>query len=150
MPGHTIRIHRVFKAPPERLYRAFLDPDAMARWSPPYGFLGKVHSIDARVGGGYRMSFTNFGTGSTHTFGGTYTELVPNERIRYTDRFDDPNMPGEMDITVALRKVMCGTEVTITQAGIPEMIPPEMCHLGWQESMAQLANLVEPQIPDGM
>jgi uncharacterized protein YndB with AHSA1/START domain len=150
MPGHTITIHRVFKAPPERVYRAFLDPDAMARWSPPYGFLGKVHSIDARVGGGYRMSFTNFGTGSTHTFGGTYTELVPNERIRYTDRFDDPAMPGEMDITVALRKVMCGTEVTITQAGIPEMIPPEMCHLGWQESMAQLANLVEPQIPDGM
>lgn len=150
MPGHTITIHRVFKAPPERVYRAFLDPDAMARWSPPYGFVGKVHSSDARVGGGYRMSFTNFGTGSTHTFGGTYKELVPNERIRYTDRFDDPNMPGEMDIVVTLKKVMCGTEVTITQAGIPEMIPPEMCHLGWQESMAQLANLVEPEIPDGM
>jgi uncharacterized protein YndB with AHSA1/START domain len=122
----------------------------MARWSPPYGFVGKVHSMDARVGGGYRMSFTNFGTGTAHTFGGTYAELVPNERLRYTDRFDDPNMPGEMEITVSLRKVMCGTEVTITQAGIPEMIPPEMCHLGWQESMAQLANLVEPQIPDGM
>lgn len=150
MPGHTITIHRVFKAPPERVYRAFLDPDAMARWSPPYGFVGKVHSSDARVGGGYRMSFTNFGTGSTHTFGGTYKELVPNERIRYTDRFDDPNMRGEMDIVVTLKKVMCGTEVTITQAGIPEMIPPEMCHLGWQESMAQLANLVEPEIPDGM
>lgn len=150
MPGHTITIHRVFKAPPERVYRAFLDPDAMARWSPPYGFLGKVHSTDPRVGGGYRMSFTNFGTGTTHSFGGTYTELVPHERIRYTDRFDDPAMPGEMDILVTLRAVSCGTEVTITQAGIPEMIPPEMCHLGWQESMAQLANLVEPEIPDGM
>jgi uncharacterized protein YndB with AHSA1/START domain len=149
MPN-TITIHRVFKAPPERVYRAFLDPDAMARWSPPYGFVGKVHSMDARVGGGYRMSFTNFGTGTAHTFGGTYAELVPNERLRYTDRFDDPNMPGEMEITVSLRKVMCGTEVTITQAGIPEMIPPEMCHLGWQESMAQLANLVDPEIPDGM
>jgi uncharacterized protein YndB with AHSA1/START domain len=149
MPN-TITIHRVFKAPPERVYRAFLDPDALARWSPPYGFVGKVHSMDARVGGGYRMSFTNFGTGTAHTFGGTYAELVPNERLRYTDRFDDPNMPGEMEITVSLRKVMCGTEVTITQAGIPEMIPPEMCHLGWQESMAQLANLVDPEIPDGM
>jgi uncharacterized protein YndB with AHSA1/START domain len=149
MPGHTIRLHRVFKAPPERVYRAFLDPDAMARWSPPYGFIGKVHESDPRVGGGYRMSFTNFGTGATHTFGGTYTELVPNERIRYTDRFDDPNLPGEMDITVTLRQVMCGTEVVIVQAGVPEVIPPEMCHLGWQESLAQLAHLVEPEIPDG-
>lgn len=147
---HTITLHRVFKAPPERVYRAFLDPDAMARWSPPYGFLGKVHEIDARVGGGYRMSFTNFGTGTTHTFGGTYHELVPNERIRYTDRFDDPNMPGEMEIEVTLRKTALGTDVTITQAGIPEMIPPEMCRLGWQESLQQLAHLVEPEIPDGV
>lgn len=149
MAGHTIRLHRVLKAPPERVYRAFLDPDAMARWLPPYGFVGKVHEIDARVGGGYRMSFTNFGTGAAHTFGGTYTELTPNERIAYTDRFDDPNLPGEMSITVELRAVMGGTDVTITQAGVPEVIPPEMCHLGWQESLAQLAHLVEPEIPDG-
>lgn len=146
---HTITIHRVFKAPPERVYRAFLDPDALARWSPPHGFLGKVHSMDARVGGGYRMSFTNFGTGATHSFGGTYTELVPNERLRYTDRFDDPNV-GEMEIEVTLRKVASGTDLTITHSRIPDMIPPDMCLLGWQESMQQLANLVEPDISDGM
>lgn len=150
MAGNTITVHRVFKAPPERVYRAFLDPDAMARWSPPYGFLGKVHEIDARVGGGYRMSFTNFGTGTAHSFRGTYTELVPNERICYTDRFDDANLPSEMDITVTLHATTLGTEVTITQAGIPEVIPPDMCHLGWQESLQQLAHLVEPEIPDGM
>ncbi len=146
---HTITIHRVFKAPPERVYRAFLDPDALARWSPPHGFLGKVHSMDARVGGGYRMSFTNFGAGTSHTFGGTYTELVPNERLCYTDRFDDPNV-GEMEIEVTLRKVASGTDLTITHSRIPDMIPPDMCLLGWQESMQQLANLVEPDISDGM
>ena len=148
MPGHTIRLHRVMKAPPERLYRAFLDPDALARWCPPHGFIGKVHEMDARVGGGYRMSFTNFGTGSSHSFGGKYLELVPNERIRYTDAFDDPNLPGEMGVTVTLRSVMCGTELTLEQTGVPEAIPPEMCYLGWQESLGQLANLVEPEIPD--
>jgi uncharacterized protein YndB with AHSA1/START domain len=149
MPSNTIRLHRILKAPPERIFRAFVDPDAMARWLAPYGFIGKVHEIDAKVGGGYRMSFTNFGTGTSHSFGGRYTEMVPNERIRYTDRFDDPNLPGEMDITVTLRPVMVGTELHIEQAGIPEVIPAEMCYLGWQESLAQLANLVEPQIPDG-
>jgi len=149
MPGHTINLHRVLKAPPERVYRAFLDPDAMARWSPPHGFLGKVHDIDARVGGAYRMSFTNFSTGSTHTFGGTFLELVPHERIRYNDRFDDPNLPGEMTVTVTLRPVIGGTDLRIEQTGVPEVIPAEMCYLGWQESLGQLANLVEPEIPDG-
>ncbi|CAE7200838.1 yhcX [Symbiodinium necroappetens] len=149
MPGHTIRLHRVFKAPPERVYRAFLEPEALVRWMAPYGFTAAVHSIDARVGGGYKMSFTNFGTGSTHSFGGTYTELVPNELIRYTDAFDDPNLPGEMAMTVSFKKVMCGTELTIEQAGVPEAIPAEMCYLGWQESLEQLARLVEPEIPDG-
>lgn len=149
MAGNTIRLHRVLKAPAERVYRAFLDPDALARWSPPHGFLGKVHEMNAKVGGSYRMSFTNFGTGATHSFGGTYLELVPNQKLRYIDRFDDPNLPGEMTITVSLRPVLCGTELTIEQAGIPEAIPPEMCYLGWQESLAQLANIVEPEIPDG-
>lgn len=149
MAGNTIRLHRVLKAPPERVYRAFLEPDAKARWLPPYGFIGKVHESDPRVGGGYRMSFTNFGTGMTHSFGGRYTELVPHERIGYTDRFDDPNLPGEMAVTVTLRAVLGGTELRIEQAGVPEAIPAEMCYLGWQESLAQLANLVEPQIPDG-
>lgn len=149
MPPSTVRFHRVLKAPPERVYRAFLDPDAKARWLPPYGFVGKVHEIDARVGGSYRMSFTNFTTGTSHSFGGTYVELVPNQRIRYTDRFDDPNLPGEMSVTVTLRQVSCGTELNIEQSGIPEAIPPEMCYLGWQESLAQLAHLVEPEIPDG-
>lgn len=146
---NTIRLHRVLRAAPERVYRAFLDPDAMARWLPPHGFTGKVHEIDARVGGGYRMSFTNFGTGTSHAFGGSYVELVPGERIRYTDRFEDPNLPGEMEVTVALRPVSCGTELEIVQTGIPGVIPPEMCYVGWQESLAMLANLVEPEIPDG-
>lgn len=148
--GNTVRLHRILRAPPERVYKAFLDPDAMARWMPPYGFVGKVHEMNAVVGGHYRMSFTNFGTGTSHSFGGTYVELVPNQRIRNTDRFDDPNLPGEMAITVTLRAVMGGTELTIEQSGLPEVIPPEMCYMGWQESLVQLANLVEPNIPDGM
>ena len=146
---NTVRLHRVLKTPPERVYRAFLEPEAMAKWLPPHGFVGKVHEIDARVGGGYRMSFTNFGTGATHSFGGKYVELVPNERLRYTDRFDDPNLPGEMQVTIDLRKVLCGTELSIVQEGVPAVIPVEMCYLGWQESLEQLANLVEPEIPDG-
>jgi uncharacterized protein YndB with AHSA1/START domain len=145
----TVRLHRVLRAPAERVYRAFLDPDAMAKWLPPYGFTGKVHSIDARVGGGYRMSFTNFSTGKSHSFGGTYIELTPHERLRYTDRFDDPNLPGEMNVTVTLRKVIGGTELNVVQEGIPAVIPAEMCYLGWQESLSQLAHLVEPEIPDG-
>ena len=146
---HTIRLHRVLRAPAERVYRAFLDADAKAKWLPPHGFTGKVHSIDARVGGGYRMSFTNFGTGSSHTFGGTYTELTPHTRIRYTDKFDDPNLPGEMHVTITLRAVSCGTDIDIVQEGVPAVIPAESCYLGWQESLSQLAQLVEPQIPDG-
>jgi uncharacterized protein YndB with AHSA1/START domain len=148
MPGNTIRLHRVLKAPPDRVYRACTEPDAMARWLPPHGFIGKVHEIDVKVGGGYRMSFTNFGTGTTHSFGGTYAELVPNQRIRYTDRFDDPNLPGEMSVTYTFRPVICGTDLTVEQTGVPEAIPPEMCYLGWQESLNQLAHLVEPEIPD--
>ena len=147
--GNTVRLHRVFRAPSERLYRAFLDPDAMAKWVPPHGFTGRVHSMDARVGGGYRMSFTNFGTGKSHSFGGTYTELTPYERIRYTDRFDDPNLPGEMRVTISLRRVSCGTELEIVQDGIPPAIPLELCYLGWQESLRLLAHLVEAEIPDG-
>ncbi|MGP1347421.1 MAG: SRPBCC family protein [Phycisphaerales bacterium] len=149
MPGNTIHLHRILKAPPARVFKALLDPDAMARWSPPYGFLGKVHHIDPKVGGTCRMSFINFGTGSAHSFTGTYTEITPNQRLRYTERFDDPNMTAEMAVTINLRQVLCGTEITIEQAGLPEAIPPEMCHLGWQESLTQLANLVEPEIPDG-
>ncbi len=145
----TIRLHRVLKAPPERVYRAFLDPDAMVKWSPPNGFTGKVHEMDARVGGSYRMSFTNFATGSSHSFGGTYLELVPNEKIRHTDAFDDANLPGAMQVTVELRQVSCGTELTISQEGVPDVIPPEDCYLGWQESLALLAGLVEAEIPDG-
>ena len=145
----TVRLHRVLPAPPERVYRAFLDPAAMARWLPPHGFTATVHELDARVGGRHRMSFTNFGTGSSHSFGGTYTELTPHERICYTDTFDDPNMPGEMLVTVTLRKVSCGTELEIEQSGIPAMIPVEMCYLGWQESLGMLARVVEPNIPDG-
>ena len=148
-PTNTVRLHRVLRAPAERVYRAFLDPDAMTRWLPPHGFLGKVHEMDARVGGGYRMSFTNFGTGTSHSFRGTYVELTPHERIRYTDRFDDPNLPGEMQVTVRLRKVVCGTELDIVQEGVPSAIPLELCYLGWQESLGQLAHLVEPEIPDG-
>ena len=148
MATNTVKLHRVLLATPERIYRAFLDPDAMAKWLPPNGFTGKVHHMDARVGGSYKMSFTNFTSGKGHSFGGTYLDLVPHERIRYTDKFDDPNLPGEMETTVLLRPVACGTEVNITQDGIPEVIPVEMCYLGWQESLAQLALLVEPVIPD--
>jgi uncharacterized protein YndB with AHSA1/START domain len=145
----TVRLHRVLKAPPERVYKAFLNPEAMAKWLPPHGFTGKVHSLDARVGGSYKMSFTNFGTGKSHSFGGTYVELTPHERIRYTDKFDDPNMPGEMNVTITLKQVACGTELNIVQEGIPAAIPVEFCYLGWQESLALLAHVVEPQIPDG-
>ena len=147
-PG-TVRLHRVLRAPPERVYRAFLDPDAMVKWLPPHGFTGKVHAMDARVGGGHRMSFTNFSTGSSHSFGGTYVDLVPGKRLVYTDSFDDPNLPGEMQVTVSLKPVACGTELHIVQEGIPEAIPVEFCYLGWQESLALLAQLVEPEIPDG-
>jgi len=148
VPTHTIRLHRVLRATPEKIYRAFLDADAMAKWLPPHGFTAKVHHLDAKVGGTYRMSFTNFTTGHGHSFGGTYLELVPHERIRHTDTFDDPNLPGEMVTTVSLRKVSCGTEVNIVQEGLPEVIPPEACYLGWQESLGFLAQLVEPEIPD--
>jgi len=148
MPTGTIRLYKVFRATPERLYRAFLDGDAMAKWLPPYGFTCKVHHMEARVGGTYRMSFTNFSTGHSHFFGGEYRELVPDEKICYTDRFEDPNLPGEMKTTVTLTKVSCGTAVEIVQEGVPEVIPPEMCYLGWQESIAQLSHLVDPEIPD--
>ena len=147
MPTGTIRLHRVFRADPERVYRAFLDADAVAKWLPPYGFTCKVHHLDARVGGTYRMSFTNFTTGESHSFGGEYRQLVPFETIRYTDRFDDPNLPGGMVTTVTCTRVSCGTELDVSQEGLPEAIPLEMCHLGWQESLAQLARLVEPEIP---
>jgi uncharacterized protein YndB with AHSA1/START domain len=143
----TIRLHRVLAAKPEKVYRAFLDADAMARWLPPYGFTGKVHHIDPKVGGAHRMSFTNFTTGNSHSFGGEYLELVPHERLVYTDRFDDPNLPGEMRVTVTLKAVSVGTEINIEQAGIPAPIPLEACYLGWQQSLAQLAQLVEPDIP---
>lgn len=143
----TVRLHRVLTAPPDRIYRAFLDADAMAKWLPPHGFTGHVHSMDARVGGGYRMSFTNFSSGNSHSFGGTFVELVPNERIRHTDKFDDPNLPGEMQTTITLRKVSVGTEIEIVQEGIPAAIPPEACYLGWQESLTLLAQLVQPEIP---
>ena len=146
---NTVRLHRVFRSTSERVYRAFLDPDAMAKWIPPHGFTGKVHNMDASVGGGYQMSFTNFGTGMSHSFGGKYIELKPFERIRYTDQFDDPNMPGEMQVTISLRSVACGTELTIVQEGVPSVIPVEFCYLGWQESLSLLAHLVEPEIPDG-
>jgi uncharacterized protein YndB with AHSA1/START domain len=147
MPAGTVRLHRVLRAPPERIYRAFLDADAMVKWLPPHGFTGKVHQLDVRVGGSYRMSFTNFGTGQSHAFGGKYLELAPNERIVHTDSFDDPNLPGEMRTTVSLKKVSCGTEVSIVQEGIPEVIPVEACYLGWQESLVLLAKLVEAEIP---
>ncbi|HKZ17498.1 MAG TPA: SRPBCC family protein [Geobacteraceae bacterium] len=148
MSTSTIRLHRVLRAPPERIYRAFLEPNAMTKWLPPNGFTGKVHHLEAKVGGTYKMSFTNFTTGKSHSFGGTYLELVPGERIRNTDRFDDPNLPGEMQMTISLKKVSCGTELDITQEGIPEAIPPEACYLGWQESLELLAKLVEVEIPD--
>ncbi len=144
--ANTVRLHRVLRTTPERLYRAFLDPDAMAKWLPPNGFTGKVHQLDARVGGSYRMSFTNFTTGQSHAFGGEYLELLPNERLRYTDQFDDPNLPGEMQTTVSLRPVLGGTELSVVQEGIPEAIPAEMCYLGWQESLILLAKLVEAEI----
>ena len=144
---HTVRFQRVLRAPADRIYRAFIDPDAMAKWLPPHGFTGKVHAMDARVGGGYRMSFTNLGNGQSHSFGGTFVELVPGERIRHTDRFDDPNLPGEMVTTITFKTVLVGTEVNIEQAGIPEVIPPEACCLGWQESLQLLALLVEAEIP---
>jgi uncharacterized protein YndB with AHSA1/START domain len=148
MSASTVKLHRVLRAPPERVYRAFLDADAMAKWLPPHGFTCKVHQLDARVGGSYRMSFTNFSTGQSHSFGGKYLELVPNERIRNTDTFDDPNLPGEMQTTVSLRPVSCGTELDIVQEGIPEAIPREGCYLGWQESLTLLAQLVEAEIPE--
>jgi len=148
MPTNTIRLHRVIRADPDRIYRAFLDPEAMVKWLPPNGFTGRVHHLDARVGGGHKMSFTNFTTGKSHTFGGTYVELTPNERIRYTDTFDDPNLPGAMEVTVTLKKVLGGTDVNIVQDGVPDVIPAEMCYLGWQESLVLLAKLVEAEIRD--
>jgi len=147
MSTGTVKLHRILKAKPEKVYRAFLDADALAKWIAPYGFTCKVHHFDPQVGGSFKMSFTNFSTGSGHSFGGEYLELVPDKLIRYTDKFDDPNLAGELLVTVTLQPVMCGTEITIVQEGIPEMIPVEMCYLGWQESLAQLANLVEPDIP---
>ena len=148
MSTNTVTLHRVLRAPPERIYRAFLEPAAMAKWLPPYGFTCRVQHLDARVGGSFRMSFTNFTRGNGHSFGGDYLELLPNEKIRYTDKFDDPNLPGEMQTTVSLKAVSCGTELSIVQEGIPAVIPTEMCYLGWQESLEQLARLVEPNIPD--
>ena len=147
MPS-TVQLHRVLRSTPERVYRAFLDPDAMSKWLPPNGFTGKVHQIDARVGGTYRMSFTNFTSGKSHSFGGEYLELVPNERIRHTDKFDDANLPGEMTVTISLKKVLVGTELKVVQEGIPDVIPAEACVLGWQESLTLLAKLVEAEIPD--
>lgn len=146
--GNTIRLHRVLKATPEKIYRAFTDADAMARWLPPHGFTCKVHHMDVKIGGTFRMSFTNFTTMKSHAFGGEFLELTPYERIRYTDKFDDPNLPGEMMVTVVLKKVLCGTELNISQENIPEIIPPEMCYLGWQESLSYLAHLVEPEIQE--
>ena len=150
MNTNTIRLQRVLKAPPERVYRAFLDPGAMCKWLPPNGFTGQVHHLEAKVGGTYKMSFTNFSTGSSHSFGGEYLELTPNERIRHTDRFDDPNLPGEMQTTITLKQVFCGTELNIVQEGVPAVIPAEACYLGWQESLRLLTQLVEAEIPDQM
>ena len=148
MSAHIIRLHRVLRATPVRVYRAFLDSDAMTKWLPPKGFTGKVHHMDAKVGGTFKMSFTNFSTGKSHSFGGEYLELVPHERIRYTDRFDDPNLPGEIQTTVTLKKVSCGTEFNVVQEGVPEVIPAEACYVGWQESLILLTKLVEPEIPN--
>ena len=145
---NTIRLHRVLHAPPERVYKAFLDADAVVKWMPPNGFTGKVHHMDAKVGGTYKMSFTNFTTGNSHSFGGEYLELTPNERIRHTDKFDDPNLPGEMQVTVTLKRVSVGTELNIVQEGVPAVIPPEACYLGWQQSLTLLGQLVETEIPD--
>ena len=149
MAGNTIRLHRVLRATPDKVYRAFIDPDAKAKWLPPNGFTGKVYHLDPRVGGTYRMSFTNFTTGHSHFFAGEYLELAPHERIRYTDKFDDPNLPGDMQVTVTLKKVSCGIEWSIVQKGVPAIIPPEACYLGWQESLILLAKLVEADTPDG-
>lgn len=146
--SHTIRLHRVLRGSPERVYKAFLDADALAKWLPPHGFTGKVHHLEAKVGGTFKMSFTNFGTGSSHSFGGKYVELKPNELIRHTDKFDDPNLPGEMMVTIQLKKVSCGTDISITQENVPAMIPAEACYLGWQESLTLLAQLTDPEIPD--
>jgi uncharacterized protein YndB with AHSA1/START domain len=148
MSTHNIRLHRVLRSTPERVYRAFIDADAMAKWLPPNGFTGKVHHLDPKVGGTFKMSFTNFTTGKSHSFGGAFLELVPHERIRYTDKFDDPNLPGEIHVTVILKQVSCGTEINIAQDGIPSVIPAEACYLGWQESLTLLAKLVEAEIPD--
>ena len=147
MPAGTIHLHRILKTKPEKVYRAFLDAAAMAKWLPPHGFTCTVHHMDAKVGGTFKMSFSNFSTGNGHSFGGEYQKLIPGEFIQYTDKFDDPNLPGEMVVKITLKAVMCGTDISIEQSGIPEMIPVEMCYLGWQESLAQLANLVEPDIP---
>ena len=147
MTTGTVNLHRVLRATPERVYRAFLEADAIAKWLPPYGFTCQVHHMDVRVGGTFKMSFRNFSSGSSHSFGGEYVELVPFEKIRYWDKFDDANLPGQMDVTISLRQVSCGTEINIVQAGIPEVIPEEMCYLGWQESLIQLAKLAEPEIP---
>lgn len=147
--SNMVQLHRIIAAPPERVYRAFIDPDAMVKWLPPHGFTAKVHQMDARVGGGFKMSFTNFSTKHSHSFGGKYLELKPNELLRYTDKFDDPNLPGEMQVTVTLREVMCGTELKVIQENIPEMIPAEMCYLGWQQSLNLLTQLIEAEIPDG-
>jgi uncharacterized protein YndB with AHSA1/START domain len=147
MSSRSVRLHRVLRAKPEKLYRAFLEADALAKWLPPYGFTCTVHHLEAAVGGTFRMSFRNFSTGNSHSFGGDYLDLVPNQRIRYTDRFDDPNLPGAMEVIVSLEPVTCGTELSVVQSGIPEVIPLEMCYLGWQESLMQLATLVEPEIP---
>lgn len=146
--GNTIKLHRVLRATPEKVYRAVLDPEALVKWNPPNGFTAKVHHLDAKVGGTFKMSFTNFSTGKSHTFGGKYLELTPHERIRVTDVFDDPNLPGEMQTTYALKQVSCGTELTIVQEGLPDAIPPEACYLGWQESLILLAKIVETEIPD--
>jgi uncharacterized protein YndB with AHSA1/START domain len=148
MTNKKVSLHRVFTAAPEVVYKAFTDADAMASWLPPYGFICKVHRMDLQIGGKYKMSFTNFGTGSSHSFGGEYLEIIPNELIKYTDEFDDPNLPGQMITTIILRKVICGTEIFATQEGIPDAIPLEMCYLGWQESLEKLKKLVEPNIPD--
>src|SRR3954466_1722751 len=148
MPTNTVRLHRVLKSSPEKVYRAFLDADAMSKWLPPHGFTCKVHHFEGKVGGSFKMSFTNFGTGNGHSFGGKYLELTPHERIRYTDKFDDPNLAGEITVTVNLKKVSCGTELNVVQEGVPAVIPAEACYLGWQESLNQLAQLVEPEIPN--
>jgi uncharacterized protein YndB with AHSA1/START domain len=148
-PSRTLRLHRVFRAPPERAFRAFIDPDALLKWIPPHGFVGKIHEFDAREGGGYRMSFKNFGTGSSHSFGARFVEISPPQRLRYVDRFDDASLPGEMQVTVEFRPAACGVEIRIEQAGIPAPIPLEFCYLGWQESLNLLAHVIEPEIPDG-